>query len=552
MVLLIKNVRNEEGIMTKIKLPVEHMLLTGLSIHRGCREMIDEIYNEKPTVYYERYLNSSYRNDIIKRIFTMESEEKFNQLVGILDYSEERGDTLLIERIIRSVYPPLVNFVKKSTVVYLSKFYKQYKLEQISEEDNFTYGACLIYLAMKKGKQVANEGFATFVLSKWERYVKIAVTGEQKGTVGTPTPQQEAFKQQWIESGEKLFTPYMMERLKKESMTVAEFVSSEIEFQTLRSLGVENYWDMENLYNVLTEDYEKARRQQFQGGFNRYIGCYSRYLSRLGVDSHDMLVDVELTREKLDLMFEDFGLSVRDNQADEKEQALYIASALLIYNLVQHYQRIKEDYLGIRAEKQYLELQTLDASLKEEYRKFEELKSEQEEAFNAQQRELEQLRQKVKALEVENKKMQVAQEKAESYIKSLEAEAGEVNESFNNLKTQLVETQQRLSNQSTLSLDEKVAFLNRYRIGMFGGRQNIRELSNTLENINFYDALNEDLSSIQGLDVVFMNTDYINHAFTSKIRSMSEKLGVPTRYITGVNRELLIGAMYEELQSFEK
>lgn len=47
----------------------------------------------------------------------MESEEKFNQLVGILDYSEERRDTLLIERIIRSVYPPLVNFVKKSTVV---------------------------------------------------------------------------------------------------------------------------------------------------------------------------------------------------------------------------------------------------------------------------------------------------------------------------------------------------------------------------------------------------------------------------------------------------
>lgn len=49
-----------------------------------------------------------------------------------------------------------------------------------------------------------------------------------------------------------------------------------------------------------------------------------------------------------------------------------------------------------------------------------------------------------------------------------------------------------------------------------------------------------------------MNTDYINHAFTTKIRSVSEKLGIPTRYITGVNRELLIETMYEELQSLKK
>ena len=44
----------------------------------------------------------------------------------------------------------------------------------------------------------------------------------------------------------------------------------------------------------------------------------------------------------------------------------------------------------------------------------------------------------------------------------------------------------------------------------------------------------------------------MNHAFTAKIRSVSDKLGVPTRYIGGVNRELLIGTMFEELQTFKK
>lgn len=386
---------------------------------------------------------------------------------------------------------------------------------------------------MKKRKKVADEGFATFSIDKWRMYVKMAVSGANEGSANTLTPQQEEFRRRWIELGEKLFTPYMMEKLKEESITVAEFVSSEIELQTLLSRGIEDYWNMKNLYGVLAEDYENARHQQFQDGFNRYIGCYTRYMTRLGMDSHDILVDIKLSKESLDLMLEDFGCSVRDNQASEKEQALYVASTLLIYNLVQHYQRIKEDYLDVKAEKQYLELQTLDATLKEEHHKLEKLKNEQEQMFKAQQDELEQLRKKVKTLEVENKKLQTTLEKEEVQVQSLE-------------------TQQRSFNQSTLSLDEKVSFLNDYRIGIFGGRKNIRELSALIKNITLYDALNEDLSSIQGLDMVFMNTDYINHAFTSKIRSVSEKLKVPTRYITGVNRELLIESMYEELKSFKK
>ena len=116
--------------MTTTKLPVIEMLLTGLSINRQCWETIEKVYNERPSEYYERYLNTEYRNISLKRIFTMESEEKFNQLVGIVHYSEEKGDLLLIERIIRAVYPPLVNYVKKSSKVDLVRFQIQYELEE--------------------------------------------------------------------------------------------------------------------------------------------------------------------------------------------------------------------------------------------------------------------------------------------------------------------------------------------------------------------------------------------------------------------------------------
>ena len=64
-----------------------------------------------------------------------------------------------------------------------------------------------------------------------------------------------------------------------------------------------------------------------------------------------------------------------------------------------------------------------------------------------------------------------------------------------------------------------VDYINDFKIGIFGGMSNITKLSNKLNNITYYNSQNQDISSINNLDIIFINTDFINHAFTNKIKS---------------------------------
>ena len=73
-----------------------------------------------------------------------------------------------------------------------------------------------------------------------------------------------------------------------------------------------------------------------------------------------------------------------------------------------------------------------------------------------------------------------------------------------------------------------------------------------LTNVYFYDNQNQDISSLNNLDIVFINTDFISHAFTNKIKSVTNKYQVPMKYLAGTNNDLMIDVIYKELNKLKQ
>lgn len=104
-----------------------------------------------------------------------------------------------------------------------------------------------------------------------------------------------------------------------------------------------------------------------------------------------------------------------------------------------------------------------------------------------------------------------------------------------------------LTIESEISLEDKINYINQYKIGIFGGLSNIKNLSNKLSNVYFYSSQNQDISSIANLDAIFISYEFFNHAFTKKINSVLKKYDIKRGYISGTNDELIIDAIYSEL-----
>lgn len=526
---------------------VRHALVVGLALNRNCTDIINEIYYKNEQLYHDTYLNSGLRDDLLKKIFTMKTEDMVNKLSGIIEVCYKKKDWLLIEKIIRKVHPSIVNFVKKSNIVDLDKFNLTYKLSNLTEDENFSCGISLLYLTNLYGKQLSGNSYLYFILNKWQSYLSILSDGLIEYTPVNKT--EEKFVNEQIDKGYDLFVLNKDDNI---DCSLELFISEDIEKRVFNEFGINYDKDITKLLDISIEDYEKVRNNQFNKGINRYIGSFSRYIHSLGLDSGDIFVDTKINNKILENMFIDFAYSIKGNNVSEDSRELYIASCLFIYNLVSLYKECKDIYLNKASEDKYKELKSMEESLAKEKEKFDNKVFENKRIIKENKREIDELKKKLKELEQENKRLSTNTLKDKDTIKSLKQDLSNSKGIINELQDHLNNIEKIALTKEDIMLDDKIEYINQHKVGIFGGMTSIKTLSNKLENVVYYNSQNQDISSINGLDIVFINSDFITHAFTNKIKSVSAKLNIPMKYISGTNDELIIETIYAELNRLKK
>ena len=158
------------------------------------------------------------------------------------------------------------------------------------------------------------------------------------------------------------------------------------------------------------------------------------------------------------------------------------------------------------------------------------------------------LKDKLKELEKENARLSSKSVKDSEIIEDLTSKVRESNDIVEDLKEEcsaLLEIS--ISKEDYISLEDKINYINQYKLGIFGGLSSIKSLANKLNNLTFYNSRNQDISSIASLDAIFVNYEFFNHSFTKKINIAINKYGIKRGYISGTNDNLIIDAIYSQL-----
>lgn len=524
------------------QLNIRHALIIGLSLNRNCREVIDEIYYKNEKLYHDTYLNSGFRDDCLKKIFSMTTEDTFNKLAGIVEVCYKKKDWLLVEKVIKKAHPSIVNFVKKSNVVDLDKFSENYEFKNFLEDEQFSIIVSLVFLAPLYKKDFVGDSNLYFILNKWNRFLSIMKADELLAVAQS----EKEIVNEYINKGYDLFA---FDKSDKIDCNLEYFISEDIEKKVFNKLGIDYNLDSKTLksLNIDLSEYEETRNNEFLHGINKYVGCFSRYLHSLGLDSGDIFVDTPITNEGLENIFKDFYFSTVGNNVDDKDMELYIASCLFIYNLTYLYKDCKDIYLNQASEDKYKELKDMENDLIKQKEKFDEKEFKIKKQLKENKSEIDELKRRIKELEKANSKLESDNRKKDETINSLTLENGYLKENITELSNELDTIEDNVVNTCDISLEDKIDYINKYKIGIFGGFSNINKLSNTLINVEYYNEINQDISSINNLDMIFINRSFMNHAFTYKVKSFVLKNNLKLSYLSGTNETNLINLIYQNL-----
>lgn len=462
---------------------------------------------------------------------------------------KKKKDLLTIEKIVRKVNPAIVNFVKKSHKVDLNHFLQKYKTHGLSESEQFSIGISLLYLAYKNNKEFDGIPYISFIFGKWDSFRNVMLSNsDYRKESGSLDNSPDVLKS--IEDGYELFNIRKGEKI---NSSLEDFISNYIEDSIYERIGVESRLDLSVTQHIPIELYESIRSSLFKSGTIGTIGSLSRYLASLGLESGELFFDTKIDNYVLENIFRDYSYAIKYDGASESEKSLYIIACLFIYNLVELYKECKDMYLNNLIEEKYKEALELENEIKIRKDEYKTELSKHKKEIKESRNEIELLKKRIKELEKENSKLVSKNIKDTEKINDLEKEISEYNMTIEELKEEcssLSETALTVDN--SISIEDKIEYINQYKIGIFGGMSNIKTLSSKLNNISFYTSQNQDISSISNLDAIFVSYEFFNHAFTKKLNSVIKKYDIPRSYISGTNNDLVINNIYWELIKIKK
>lgn len=471
---------------------IRHALIIALGTSPKCRKIIDEIYKKDEQRYYEIYIESNFLNDKLKSLFSIKTEESINKLIGIVESSYVDNDIIKIEKIIREFNPSIVNFAKNSNIINLDQYRLKYlydKIDEFSEPELFTYYISLMYLGYMKKKKVCGNVSFTFVKEYWSEYLRtLALNYNRHNLIFMGEDYTNKIGNLY-----KVFDLEKFESIKEDSLElfIENFIEKRVVENVKRKTGIDD------ISIIPLEIYGDIRIKSFRYGILKYMGSFGRFLDTLGLEKLEIFQDVNINNNELNMILREFVMAMEHNDIPESDRDLYIVSCLYIYNLAELYKEAKYLYLNKSKEEKYKDLKLLEAQILKNESNFNKNKENLENKLSEKDKEILRLKKILKEREIENRNLKNEIIKKESEIKEKDnsnKELLEENKMLVNMISSLKD-----DDDNKISLEDKISYINKFNISLFGGHKSVDNLLEVLNDINIYKELNRDITSIKNL-----------------------------------------------------
>ena len=461
--------------MVEFELDLGIFIVESLANNPKAYKYIDETYNKDIEKYREIAKKNKYYNSKIANEGSIMQTYYFKKLLGMINNTE------VIFELLKRTYKYSYQYVVSNEKISIFKFFQKLirKNEKISQaEENGNLLSCMIFAQFLDKEIIQDEVYNNYILSLKQRLDRenlnfnlVSIDNLDKEDKELLRKIELNLKRLYLKSYEPFC--HVVKANQMEGAILKQDTLSDLD---KKIICYEYVYDLEglSLISIVGKEFLKSKDIQ------ELIYCWSR--------TNDVS-----SLEKIDY----------------KDLYLFIATAIQIRYLLKSYNQSKVDFF-----KNFDE--DLNLCMKVKDNKIESLEKENMNLKNEN--------------EILKKEIELLKSKKEFLEK-------EVN-SFENSKKELVELRNYIFNQD-VELQEEIDNINLNEIKgvIFGGHPNwISKMKNILEKWTFVptESINFDENIIKNNEYIFINTNYISHAFYYKvIKNITDENKL--RYINSIN-----------------
>jgi hypothetical protein len=512
-------------------LPQEQTLLHQfLSIALGgntyLHPYIDDYYRKNEWEYYEAYQKSGLNGNPLFLMYTTHSEDKIRKVAGMVEWCNQNQQFSQLDQLIKKGYKFAYQYMQHRPQIDFDDFMRSYaqrkKSKSVKEIELLYQNIVLWYLCVRE-----NKPFNTMNVA-WKSFQKVLCSSINEMKLEKLIFSKKMFHEHKEEIDE-LYREYN--------------IPKNLSFESLGSFF--EYLINQNFKKIYETnpiiDAEKAEQQVFQESPSKYIGALGGWLKILKIHELDATDKVAFRKADLDMVFLEILYVKKYNYITKPEQDLFFISCLYLKCISFLYLETKQLYLDQTKQDHYLELRSKESQV---YRQEAELLRRQREwkfTHKRQQKE-------IKGLTEELREARAKIRKLEQQIENMEDHTEEVHALRNYVYK---EERSEFNVDKVPSKKVMMEYIQSKRIVIFGGspnwRQKLKELMPAVELVDV-DEKNRDISKIQRVDAIFINTSVFAHAFYKKIMKELSKNKTPLFYLNRQNNiEKCILEIYEWL-----
>ncbi|CAM3972945.1 hypothetical protein [Mesobacillus zeae] len=505
---------------------VHQFLCIALGCNTFIHPLIDELYSKDEWDYYEAFQKCEWKNKPLFSMYTTKSEEKIRQVAGIVAWSYQSKQFAQVDQLIKKGYKYVYQYMQQHINIdfehFMRSFAKRQKKNIVKEIELIYQNIVLWYLCVRENKPFNQTNVA------WKSFLEVLNTSINETEVQNSLFSKKVRDQHTKEIDElyKEFNIPKNQRFDSLGFLLEYLISSSIRKIYETTPGCPT---------------KKAEEQVFQDSPAKYIGAIGGWLKTLKIHELDATEQVPLTKTDLDNIFLELLYAKKYNHITNEEQALFFITCLYMKCMSSHYEQTKQLYLDQSKQDYYLAMKLKESRIHEQEAML--IQRQREWHFSNEQKERE--------IEGLSKNLREAHSKIrqlEQQITNMEDYSDEVHALRNYIH---LEEQNDSHFKSAPSMKTMTEYIQSKRLLIFGGAPIWQQKLKTLfPNIEFVDVteVNRDISKIQRVDAVFINTKVFSHAFYKKIIKELSKTDTPLYYLNGQsNMEKITEEIYRWL-----
>lgn len=507
---------------------IRHFLILALGGHHFLHPFIQELYEEKKWDYYENYRKSGFPDDKVMATYTTKSEEAMRQIAGIVEWSYNHNNFDTVYKIIKKGFKFAYQYVQQRTQIDLEDFVQTYTkrkkgADNITDSEVFNNNIVVLYLCYREGKpcNILNVAGEIFQQGLQDTYFN-AMTREIY------------FNEQKLEENKEkihaMYDLYPIPTKYDDNMNISRLFEYGIERKT------EEIYFRDHLTNAL-----EARNRTFKEPYFKEIGAFAGWIKSLGINEMDLTDLTLLTKKDMDIIFLEYLSAQKENHITEDQRDMFIVACLWMQALAHHYIKTKKLYLDESKEAFYSEIKQREEIVKAKENELQQKEKEWQLKSSREQERIEILEEELRKAQLTIREQHKKEEEMTDYSKEVHA-----------LRTYMYEQEnQEIENFSVLSIEEMAKEIQNHSVAVFGGHPNWQQkMKAVLPTTVFVDVdeLNKNISFIDRLEYVCINTSVFNHTFYRKLMSRLNKNQTKLLYVDGSsNAEKTLHKIYQDI-----